>query len=426
MIRILSSLFSFCITLQFILVAEGFCAKFDERLWEKYAEIKAPTGISNEGLAGLYLEPQQIGDIFTKVPFADFRIITDQKEEVPWHIVATRTKQREIEVPHEIQNSSLTPEGDTWLEIVFDKQPRGINAVEIMTDEFNFSRQVEIFGSADGKTWNIVRNDGVIFDLTKNEKFRHTRITFPQTGFRYLALKINNGNTQPFKINGVKVFQRNVLLSQSYIIQGTIEKHEINTQRQESSIVVRMNTAFPVDQLVITTPEQNFQRSVEVQIKRDNKVWTRLTYGTIFNLTATNMRETRSTIDLPEIVTKEFRLVFKDFDSPPLSVTNVTGYGYRRLLVFKQQSDKRLYLFWGNPLAHSPLYDLAEIVAKQNTNELPLAKLGQPRANTKFEGNKARLPFTERYKYLLYILVILGITGLVFLQYRVFRNGKEK
>ena len=61
-------------------------------------------------------------------------------------------------------------------------------------------------------------------------------------------------------------------------------------------------------------------------------------------------------------------------------------------------------------------------IAKQNLDGLPLACLGEVRANTRFAGNNARLPFTERYRYLLYIVVTLAIAGLVLLQYRVFRH----
>jgi len=173
---------------------------------------------------------------------------------------------------------------------------------------------------------------------------------------------------------------------------------------------------------MITTSERNFQRSVEVQIKRGTGDWERWAQGTIFSFDTETMHESQLAIDMPEVATKEFRLVFKNLDSPPLSVTNITGKGYRRLLVFKQQADQKLYLFWGNPPAQQPRFDLEGVIAKQKLDELPIAYLGQARANTKFAGNNARLPFTERYTYLLYVVVILAIAILIFLQYRVIRR----
>ncbi len=404
----------------------GLCTtSFDERLWEKYAEIETSSNISKDNLVGVYLEPQQLGDVNTKIPFADLRIVTDLKDEVAWQIVSRRPQEQQGEIPHQMQNLSLTEKGDTWLELLVNKQGARINAVEIITPNTDFSRQVQVFGSVDGKNWNTLRNDGVIFDLTRRDMIRYTRITFPQASFRYLALKINNSNAQPLIISDVKVFQQNVSQGQTYMIHGTLEKPELNSSRQENSIVIRMSLVFPLDQLMITTSERNFQRSVEVQIKRETGNWERWALGTIFNFDTSTMHESQLSIDMPEIATREFRLVFKNYDSPPLSITDVTGKGYRILLVFKQQADQKLYLFWGNPLAQQPQFDLAGIIAKQNLDELPIAYLGEACANTKYAGDIARLPFTERYKYLLYILVLLGIAGLIFLQYRVFRHVKD-
>ena len=416
----------FCCILLLLWGATGFCKAFDERLWEKYAGIEIPAGISKGNFVGAYLEPYQIGDINTKTPFADFRIVTELKEEVPWQIVARRPENQQEEIAHQIRNLSLTEKGETWLELLIDKQVPTINAVEIMTPDDDFSRQVQVLGSNDGKHWNTLRKDGVIFDFAKKEILRHTRITFPLTSFRHIALKINNGEARPLTISSVKVLQQRVSQGQIYMIHGIVKNSKPNSSRQENSIVVCMNTVFPLDQLIITTPERNFQRSVEVQIKRETGDWERWTQGTIFSFDTATMHESKMIIDIPEVATKEFRLVFKNFDSPPLVITNVIGKGYRRLLIFKQQSDQKLYLFWGNPLAQKPRFDLAGIIAKQDIDELPFASLGPAHTNTKFAGSEARLPFTERYKYLLYIFVIMAIAGLVFLQYRVFRNVKEE
>lgn len=408
--------------LLFLRGTAGLCTTFDERLWEKYAEIKASSVSGKGSLAGVYLEPQQLGEITAKTPFADLRVVTDRKEEIPWQIVLRRPEKRREEILSQMRNLSLTENGETWLELLVEKQEARVNAVEIITPDTDFSRQVQVLGSPDGNAWNTLRKDGVIFDITRGEKLRHTRITFPHAIFRHLALKIANGDAQPLTISGVKVLQESDSQGQTYTIHGTTEKSEINASRQENSLVIRMNSVFPLERLIITTAERNFQRSVEVQVKRGTGNWARWAQGTIFSFDTATMRESQLAIDMPEVSTREFRLVFKNLDSPPLSVTNVTGEGYRRLLVFKQQADRKLYLFWGNPLAQQPQYDLSGLIARQKIDEIPIVYLSQARPNTKFAGNNARLPFTERYKYLLYVVVVLAIASLVFLQYRVFRR----
>ena len=423
MTRFLSS--ALCCVLLLLWGRAGLCSSFDERLWEKYAEISSPALKARDSLAGVYLEPHQLGDLGPGAPFADLRVMTDRKTEAPWQIVTRRPERREEEIPHRMQNLSLTERGDTWLELLVERQGAVVNAVEVITPDSDFSRQVEVLGSADASNWNTLRRDGVIFDINRGEKLRRTRITFPQIGFRHIALRINNAGGQPLTISGAKVLQESVSQGLTYSIHGTAGKPELNTSRQDSSIVVRMETVFPIDRLRITTTERNFQRPVEVQIKRGTGDWERWTQGIIFSFDTPTMHESQSAIDMPEVAAREFRLVFTNLDSPPLSVTGVSGEGYRRLLVFKQQPERKLYLFWGNPLAKQPRFDLAGAIAKQNPDGLPIASLGEARANTRFAGSSARLPFTERFRYLLYIVVILGITGLVLLQYRVFRHVEK-
>lgn len=400
------------------------CGTFDERLWEKYAEINPPSIKMKDGLAAVYLEPQQLGDLTAGTPFADLRVVTDRKEEVPWQVVAKRPEKREEEIPTQMRNLSLTGKNETWFELLPNKQGARPNAVEIVTADSNFSRQIQVLGSPDGKTWNILRKDGVIFDTTRGERLRHTRIAFPQTDFRYLAVRIANGGAEPLQLSGVKVFQESYSQGETYVIQGTIVKSESNAARKETALVVRMGTVFLLDRLKITTPGRNYQRCVEVQIRRGSGDWQRWARGTIFNFDTPAMKESQTAIDIPEIAAREFRLVFEDLDNPPLSVTGITGEGYRRAMVFKQQTERKLYVFWGNPRALSPRYDLAGLVKKQKLDELPVAYLGQPRRNTAFAGNNARLPFTERYKYLLSAIVTVAIAALVLLQYRVIKKMK--
>lgn len=367
-------------------------ATFDERFWEKYAEILAPSPGDTDRLVGLYLEPYAFGEIQTKTPFSDVRVVTERREEVPWQIMERQPEKVRKQVPVLVRNLSQNENGETWLELQVAKPETRVNAIEIITPDLDFSRQVQVLGSQDGNSWNTIRKDGVIFDFTREEKFRHTRLTFPPSGFRYLGLKIVNGGAQPLNIKEVKIFQDRESSGQSYTLRSRIQEPESEISRQSNAIVVRMDSVFPLDRLVLTTPDRNFQRLVEIQVKQGAGDWVLWTQGVIFNFDTPSMRESDLVIEMPEISTGEFRLVFKNLDSPPLKIQSVIGQGYRRLLVFKQQGTRKLYLFWGNPAANKPQYDLAGLVAKQNLDEIPLVSLNLSQLNPKYAGNKARFP----------------------------------
>lgn len=414
-----------CASMGVILVlyaTAGVCAAFDERLWEKYAEIQTPSSGVKGSLAGVYLEPWRLGNVGSNPPFADLRVVTESKQEVPWQIVSRRPERRPVEVPHLFLNLSRTENGDTWFELLVEEQAGPVNAIEIITPDSDFTRQVQVLGSSDGEEWKTLRSDGVMFDIPRDEKLRRTRITFPQTVFRHLAVRIVNGGAQPLRISEVKVLEENDTQGQTYRVSGKIEESSVAPSRQETNILVRMDTVFPIERLVVATTEKNFQRQVEVQVKRGSGKWEQWARGTLFSFETPTMHESNLVIDMPEIAAREFRLVFLNYDSPPLQISGVSGNGYRKLLVFKQQGAQKLYLFWGNPRAEAPRYDLAGVLSKQRLDEIPIASLGPVRANTEFAGDSARLPFTERYRVLLYGVVAAVIAGLIFLQYRAFRR----
>lgn len=404
----------------------GLCATFDERFWEKYAVIELPGDIGNAALSLLFLDPYQLGDLNAKVPFADFRIVSDRKEEIPCQIIAKRPEKREVEIPHEMLNLSITPEGASWVEFLITEKNAMVNALQLVTPDTDYIRQAEVLGSMDGKTWNVIRAAGVLFDMTRPEKMQNTRISFPGSSFSRLALKITNGGEKPLSVTGIRVLKETETAGQSYFIDAKAEMPLIDANRKESSIMVRMQTVFPVDRLSIETAETNFQRSVSVQQKNERGNWHEIAAGTIFSFDTPTMHMKQLAVEMPEVSAREFRLVFRNHDSPPLAISRVHGEGYRRALVFKNYPGRRLYLFWGNPSAEKPVYDLAGAIEKLDTDRLPSATLGTVRENTKFAGEKARMPFTERYSLLLTAVVALAIAGLSVLQYRVFRRMKRE
>ncbi|NTW54989.1 MAG: DUF3999 domain-containing protein [Chlorobaculum sp.] len=71
-----------------------------------------------------------------------------------------------------------------------------------------YIRQVEVFGSRDGNSWQTHRRDGVIFDLDKSEKLKNDSISIPETTFLYLAIRITNGGKSPLKITVLRQFRQ--------------------------------------------------------------------------------------------------------------------------------------------------------------------------------------------------------------------------
>lgn len=402
--------------------AAGVCATFSDRLWEKYAGIRLPEGGGNGSLVAMPLDLYQLEDMPAKIPFADLRVVTDRKEEIPWQIVSMRPEMRLEVVGCRMRNLSTTANGDTWAELLVDANGVAANAMQIISPDTNYIRKVEVLGSRDGKAWQTLRKDGVIFDLDKGEKLKNDRIFIPETTFSHFAIRIANSGKSPLTITEVRLFRQRKSAGEVSMIPAKTEQVAFDDSKKESRIVVRMEKIFPVDRLVISTKETNFQRSVTVESKNSKGVWTPVSEGVIYSFDSPDMHSSRLFIAIPGISARDFRLVFRNHDTPPLAISNVFGEGYRRILVFKTWPDRRFYLFWGNPSAEYPRYDLSGVATPEAVERLPVATLCQACDNPSFAGDKARLPLSERYRFLLYGVVVVAIAALLFMQYRVFKR----
>jgi hypothetical protein len=74
------------------------------------------------------------------MPFADFRVVSDRKEELPWQMVSKRPETGEEAVAGRMSNLSTTASGDTWAELLVEAKGDGVNALRIVTPETGYIR----------------------------------------------------------------------------------------------------------------------------------------------------------------------------------------------------------------------------------------------------------------------------------------------
>ena len=392
-------------------------ADFNEKNWEKYAEINVPTEGQVPALGAISIEPW----LFGPSNLADLRVLTGSMAEVPYQIVTRRPETKTDTVPVKMLNLSLTRRKDTSFMGCMGSSRVVYNQIEIDTDDQNFYRQVQLSGSADGKQWNLIRRDSVIFSYQKEESVRHLNVDFSDSDYKYIQVRILNKGERPLNIKGVKVFYQKKEPGMEMPVGASISKEE-DAQKKESTVFVNFYYNYPVAKLNIMTNDKNFQRKVEVFAKDNAGNWVRCADGVIFNFDTAKINESGLSIDVPEISTKEIKLVIINHDSPPLRIYGVGATGYGKYLVFKLGAPQKYFLFWGDPFARAPQYDMAELIDRNGAGNVRTFSLGEQKANPKFAGYEKNLPFSERYKYVLYVIVFAVILGLIFLQYSVIKK----
>lgn len=410
-----------------LLFASAASAEFDERYWENYAEIEVPENGQLPNLGGVEVHNWSFQSS-APLGFRDIRVLDANRTEVPCQVLTDMPETRTEEVPVRMLNLSQTKDNDTYFTGIIEKANVTYNTIGIFTDDRNFYRQVQVLGSADGKNWNLLRGDAVIFDYDREDRLRHLMITFNDANFKFLAVKIKNGTEKPVRIKELKIFDQKTEKGSPEPVYSGINKNYIDEAGKESVLLLSLSSRYPVREAALVTKDRNFQRRVEVYIPGAgggrSPEWEKWADGMVFNIETENAKEENLSVSFPEVSAREIKLVIKNYDSPPLKIDGVNFSGYRKVLAFKLSGGKK-YVFWGNPQAKSPSYDISGLVSKYKIDEIRIFPLGAEKKNPKFAGIEKRLPFTERYKYLLYLVVALLIAGLAFFQFRVMRKTQR-
>ncbi|NTU43131.1 MAG: hypothetical protein HGA78_08800, partial [Nitrospirales bacterium] len=96
-------------------------ADFDERLWEMYAEIIVSGDARPPSFGGIYIDRLTRSGGKAQAPFADIRVVTGKKEEVPYGIKTLSPETGTEELPVTVRNISVTKARESYCEGVLQE-----------------------------------------------------------------------------------------------------------------------------------------------------------------------------------------------------------------------------------------------------------------------------------------------------------------
>lgn len=139
--------------------------------------------------------------------------------------------------------------------------------------------------------------------------------------------------------------------------------------------------------LEFETATTNFRRRILVQgsnDEKDDKEWGDVGSIEIFDIRVGRTRHQMMKFDYPEAQYRYLCVTIFNLDDQPLPLKDLRVFGWPRQLLFRREPGKSYRLFYGNPQAESPRYDLAEIAAYLKFDQLPTATLGNENRNESF------------------------------------------
>ena len=402
--------------------------------WQYYKPLALPPELTAGQLAAATLDREVFQQAAAAgrpdlLPLRDLRVIRDDGTEVPYQLrIADGRAERET-APAQIRDLGHLP--GQYTSFIADLGAGGIrhNEVEIFTDSTTFGRKTMVEARRDDAApWVILQEGAEIFAFAVAERdfaARHTRIRYPESTARYLRVRIINGSAEPLNITGAAVSLTRERAEQEMDYRPAVVRRGEDASSRATVVTLDLGgPGIPSGRLSFHTPAANFHRDARIAGSADGNRWEELNAAAVYRYSTPNFSDSNREISYPESRYRYYRLTVENNDDPPLPLTDITLHGLARRVIFPAEPGVSYALYYGNPAARQPAYELERLAAWRETEDLPAAMLGAQQANPSFTGH--RLPLTERYPWLITAAVAAAALVLAALLYGVIRQARGR
>ena len=413
-----------------LLALSSAAADFSLNDWQFVKSISVPDGLAEGDLVEVIPGPEVFNGAAPRL--ADLRIVQGQDREVPYQVVVERGSRERRSFPVSIRDLGFVP--DQFSTFVADLGQGGLlhNEIEVFTSSQNFQRNVTMEGSDDATTWAVLQKSTRIFDFTLKERdftARNTRVRYPESTARFLRVRITNDGEEPLNVTGASVFSVAETLAEEVSYPAVISDRTEDSTNSTSLVVFDLGVrGLPTNRLTIQTPHVNFYREVVLEGTGDidAQSWSPIQRsGVLYSYDTPKFVGDQLTLSYPETTFRYLRLTINNEDNPLLPIEGVEVFGVPRKLIFQAEPDASYKLYYGNRRAHAPSYELERILPFLETEKLPVGGLGPQANNRAFQVEEERLPFSERYAWLITVAVVVAALGLAILLFGVVRKAKK-
>jgi len=304
------------------------------------------------------------------------------------------------------------------------------NRLKIETTGENFRRRVLIEGGPDSVSWERIADDLYIFDIT--QEGRHIQadvLRFPINNFRYLRLTLHLMPDDPARIEILSVKAALCKVLKEEWTEQPMGKTAVSHDEKNKETILEWDMGFrntPVAAAKLSVDDPHFYRgyvlegrnSLKTQIRRKTETgwdqnekdtpWVPIRQGVLYRvLDGRKISESLEIENIP-VAFRYFRIRIFDRDNPPLALKpdRTTVFCRNISLIFKWEKDLRYRLIGGNPAAALPHFDLGQSVANLAEKELSLVHV---RDSSPIAHAPVPVPWTERYKILIWVVLILAV-----------------
>ena len=363
---------------------------------------------------------------------ADLRIVSGNGVETPYKLEVGLPERQRVAHPVTLRDAGyVAGQHDTFVAVL--GQPGLLhNEIEFFTDAKddaeNFRRTAVVETSDDGATWVKVAEQQVFAFTVEERAFtaRETKARYPQSTAQYLRVRVlDDGEGSLGRLSATVYSVAETLAKEmAWPVSGLNVRQD--AERRATLVTVDLGQpgllAYRLDLNVGSS--LNFYRLVELETSADGNSWSRaIARATIYSFDTPRFTGKSLDFIFPETASRYLRLVVYDEDSPALDINGVSAWGLHRRLVFNASPGQAYQLYYGNPDAARPSYDIEQVFPYLVTDALSQATLGPQASNSLFAEQLP--PASERFPWLLPAVIALAAVLVGLLVLGVVRQARK-
>jgi hypothetical protein len=415
------------------LIAAPVAADYAKSDWQYFKAIELPLGADRDGLVEVPIDAQTFEG--SSRGLADVRIVASSSgagDETQYKLVIERAERRRSAVSLNMRDLGSVQRSHTQFVLTLSQPGNLHNEVEILTSSRNFQRRVTVESSTDGTTWAMLKDNAEIYDFTIADRSVTTRdnhVRYPVSTAPQIRITIIDENEPPLDVQGATGFFIDDIGVREIEWPATVSNRALDSERGISHTVFDLGGhGRPANRLDLQTNQINFYRDVNLAGSDDGTWWISLrTSANIYASDTPRFRGNALSLGFADSAFRFYRLSVFNADNPPLDPLLGTVYGPAHNLIFQPHPGARYRLYYGNPLARTPSYELEHLLPYLVTENLPRAQMGTQSANPSYSRPPTPTkPFTERYPWLLPLTLTVGGLIIGFLLTRLWVEVKQK
>lgn len=401
---------------------------------------------ATKGLVELPLTPELLS--LACPDLADLRVAGDRDTLQPYilRLDQGRAPQRTPYEPARLFNAVSKP--GVYNSVVVDFGSRAARTrIDVDTPGDNFRRRLTVEASQDAQTWSDLRRNAWLFHLPYEGGYTRNEVSLPDNDFRYLRLTVFHGQDDQSDIPITRVKAWCVKTDPPTAVAVPVVSSETSRNPKQNTTRVSLDLGFenlPLRDLTLACQDEAFFRRVEVfgrnrlkqtlvkpvehgQPRREevDEPWSPVSSGIIHRYPGAEDRELSADLTIP--LSGRYRylqVVIHNHNDQPLKLTGQTVTRHPYYLTFQPKSAGPYRLYFGDPEASTPQYDLVHFASRLLAEGLTPASLGKPFANPLFHAPVEVVPWTERYSWAIWAVLLVVLAALGLLVYRQARGAR--